>query len=136
MSVWDLPDSDKIVEVFLCIGLYNMAEKTNTKTKFGRLLQQYREAYSGPQHRSLHTEIQGLSQFGLELLLIENDYYITSGLVNKYEFGKRTPPPKFIRKVAEVLILDDEQTDALIEAHFADYKVNFWTEYNSDSIKD
>jgi transcriptional regulator with XRE-family HTH domain len=98
-----------------------MTRKTKKqKTSFGKFLQQYRED-------------KRLSQLALERLLDNSEYPITNGLVNRYESGERTPPPRFIHKVSKVLVLNDEQTKALIEAHFADNQVKFWTEYNSDS---
>ncbi len=97
-----------------------MANNTKKqKTNFGNLLQQYRED-------------KKLSQLALERMLWKDEYPITNGLVNRYESGERTPPPKFIHKVVTVLVLNDEQTNAIVNAHFADYQLKFWTEYNAD----
>lgn len=105
------------------------------KTNFGNLLAQYREGYRGQQRisrrKSSHKETLGLSQIALEHLLIESGYYITSGLVNKYESGVRNPPPEFIHNVGKVLKLQPDQIDALVNARFADDQLKFLLEYNN-----
>jgi len=106
------------------------------KTAFGSLLEQYRNEYSGPQplgssrRKSKHGKKRGLTQVGLEHLLIENDYYISNGLVNKYESGERKPPPDFLLIVGKVLVLSKEQIFALIDARVADYYLEIMTAYN------
>lgn len=89
------------------------------KTNFGNLLQQYREE-------------KNISQLKLERLLWKDEYPITNGVVNRYESGERTPPPRFIRNAAKVLALNDAQINAIVNAHFADYQLKFWSDYNVD----
>mgnify|MGYP003390254230 CR=1 FL=1 len=96
------------------------ADSRKQKSNFGLLLQYYRRD-------------KNVSQLGLERLLWKNDYLITNGLISRYENGDRNPPPDFIQAVANVLDLSDEQLTALIEAHFADNQIRFWTYYNNAS---
>ena len=116
----------------------NVGTKNKT-TNFGLLLKQYRNEYSGPQPlgsshlRSQHKEKRGLTQVGLEYLLIENGYYISNGLVNKYEAGARKPPVDFIRIVGKVLTLNEEQIYALINAHMADYYLELWATHKGET---
>jgi hypothetical protein len=105
-----------------------MADK-KPKTKFGRLLEQYREEYRGPHREQRRGAKQGLSQLGLEHLLWNNDYYITNGLVNKYESGQRTPPAHFIHAVVRVLALGKDKEDALLQARIADDQLKFMRSY-------
>jgi hypothetical protein len=106
-----------------------------TKTNFGLLLEQYRNEYRGSRpvsrRKSKQEEKKGVSQVQLAYLLLEKrGYYLTSGLVNKYELGTRNPTPEFIREVGKVLKLRQEEIDALINAKFADEQLKFWTAYN------
>ena len=98
-----------------------MADKTKKqKTNFGNLLEQYRND-------------QELSQLALERLLWKNGYPITNGLVSRYEYGERNPPPEFIHAVAKVLDLEKEQADALVEARLADDSLRFLTAFRDAS---
>lgn len=86
------------------------------ETSFGRILEQYRNNY-------------GLSQLALERLLIVNGYYLSSGMVSKYESGRIRPPVEFIAKVARCLELTQYQYEALIDARLADESLNLYREF-------
>jgi len=95
-----------------------MSEKKQNTT-FGLLLEQYRKDY-------------GLSASALERRLIKDDYFISSGLISKYESGKRNPPAIFISKVSRNLGLTDSQTQSLVEALLADYHLELYSELTTE----
>jgi len=88
-------------------------DKKKQKSNFGLLLEQYRHNKS-------------VSTSELERLLRDNYYQVANGLVSKYEAGLRTPPPNIMQAIAKALDLNNEQLNALVSAHFADFQLSFW----------
>lgn len=73
---------------------------------------------------------QGFSQAGLQRLLQTRGYCVTTSTINRYERGRRRPPPAFLYHAAQCLHLDDKQTVALLQAQAADLVLQSFRAYH------
>ena len=80
-----------------------------------------------------YREQWGYNQTDLHHLL-QDSYPISVSEINRYEAGKRTPPPEFVYHLSVCLELSQADQKALIEAWFADVKVHFWERFNNEAI--
>lgn len=80
-----------------------------------------------------YREEWGYSQTELHQM-IQDTYAISLSEINRYETGKRTPPPEFVYHLSVYLELSAAAQKALVEAWFADVKMHFWRRFNNEAI--